>query len=92
MQTNVEVIIVLLDAKLDVERGNVRREDQLGAGSIGCTPAVIEGAVGLESKVVAGLEGNVGDGRGVEDGVAVRSTGEEGAVGCVGLSHYEPYS
>ena len=92
MQTDVEVIVILLGAKLDVKRRNVRRENQLRAGSVRCTPTVIEGAVGLESKVVTGLEGNVGDGSGVEDSVAVRSAGEEGAVGCVGLTHYQSFS
>lgn len=90
VHSNVEVVVVLLHTELEVERGGVGSEDELRTCSIGSTPAVVEGTVGLEGEVVSGAEGDVGDGPGVEDGVAVRSAGEDARVWGVRLAHCEP--
>lgn len=87
MHSNVEVVVVLLHTELHVERGGVGSEDKLRAGSVGSTPAIVEGAVGLKGKVVSRVESNIGDGSGVVDGVTVRSAGEEARVGGGRLTH-----
>lgn len=66
----------------------MRGQDQRRLRCIGRAPGVVESAVGLKGEVVARLQCEVGDGGGIVNGVAVRSTTEEGLVRVVGLADY----